>query len=94
MGAAAVVSLLTIYSMTKIWSEAFWKPTPEAALAESSVEPASAPPWTMLAPIALLALITVAMGLAAGPVFAFAERAAAQLADPAVYVEAVLGERR
>jgi len=26
---AAVVGLLTVYSMTKIWGEAFWKPAPE-----------------------------------------------------------------
>ncbi len=27
--AALVVSLLTLFSMTKIWAEAFWKPAPE-----------------------------------------------------------------
>jgi len=37
------------------------------------------------------ALVTVAIGLGAGPVFDLASRAAQQLADPSAYVTAVLG---
>jgi len=81
------VSLLTLFSMTKLWNEAFWKELPE----ESAV--AAAPvPWTLLGPVVALAAITVAVGLGAGPVFDLASRAAAQLADPSQYVRAVLGE--
>ena len=81
------VSLLTLYSMTKLWNEAFWKEPPE----ESAV--AAAPvPWTLLGPVVALAAITVAVGLGAGPVFDLASRAAAQLVDPSQYVRAVLGE--
>jgi multicomponent Na+:H+ antiporter subunit D len=88
VAAAAVVSLLTIYSMTKIWSEAFWKDAPEEH-PEREHGPAS-----MVLPIALLAAVTVGMGLAAGPVFDLAERAAEQLIDPRAYVDAVLGGGR
>lgn len=81
------VSLLTLFSMTKLWNEAFWKEPPE----ESAV--AAAPvPWTLLGPVVALAAITVAVGLGAGPVFDLASRAAAQLADPSQYVRAVLRE--
>jgi multicomponent Na+:H+ antiporter subunit D len=81
------VSLLTLYSMTKLWNEAFWKEPPE----ESAV--AAAPvPWTLLGPVFALATITVAVGLGAGPVFDLASRAAAQLVDPGQYVRAVLGD--
>ena len=84
---ALAVSLLTLFSMTKLWNEAFWKEPPEGrAVATARV------PWTLLGPVVALAAITVAVGLGAGPVFDLASRAAAQLADPAQYVRAVLGE--
>jgi multicomponent Na+:H+ antiporter subunit D len=85
-GLALAVGLLTLYSMTKIWNEAFWKEPPGgSAVAAVPV------PWTLLGPVAALAAITVAVGLGAGPVFDLASRAAAQLADPGAYVRAVLG---
>jgi multicomponent Na+:H+ antiporter subunit D len=84
---ALAVSLLTLYSMTKLWNEAFWKEPAEERV------PAAAPvPWTVLGPVVALAAITLAVGLGAGPVFDLASRAAAQLADPSRYVGAVLGE--
>jgi multicomponent Na+:H+ antiporter subunit D len=80
------VSLLTLYSMTKLWNEAFWKPAPtDVAEATASV------PLTLLGPVLALAAVTVAVGLGAGPVFDLASRAAAQLSDPSQYVAAVLG---
>jgi multicomponent Na+:H+ antiporter subunit D len=83
------VSLLTLYSMTKIWNEAFWKKAPETG--EGAAAAAGADIRAPLLPVALLAAITVLVGLAAGPVFGVAERAGAQLAHPAGYIEAVLG---
>jgi multicomponent Na+:H+ antiporter subunit D len=83
------VSLLTLYSMTKLWNEAFWKPAPTdvgaGAAATASV------PLTLLGPVLALATVTVAVGLGAGPVFDLASRAAAQLSDPSQYIAAVLG---
>jgi multicomponent Na+:H+ antiporter subunit D len=83
--AALVTGLLTIYSMTKIWGEAFWKPHPGGAV------PATAAPRAMVAPIAALAACTVVIGLFAQPFLAVAERAAAELTEPARYIRAVLG---
>ena len=85
--AALVTGLLTIYSMTKIWGEAFWKPHPDGAV------PATAAPRAMVAPIAALAACTVVIGLFAQPFLAVAERAAAELTEPARYITAVLGAR-
>jgi multicomponent Na+:H+ antiporter subunit D len=85
-GVALGVGLLTLYSMTKIWNEAFWKEAPEGAPAAGRL------PLTLVLPVALLAASTLAMGILAGPVFDLASRAAAQLADPSHYVRAVLGE--
>jgi multicomponent Na+:H+ antiporter subunit D len=86
----AAVGLLTVFSMTKIWGEAFWKPHPGTP----------APPLTgreralLLGPVAGLALITVAIGLWPAPLFDFARAAAEELLDPAAYVAAVLGGPR
>jgi multicomponent Na+:H+ antiporter subunit D len=85
-GIALVVSLLTLYSMTKLWNEAFWKEPPHATVAATA-----SIPWTLIGPVTALAAITVAVGLGAGPVFDLASRAGAQLADPSRYVRAVLG---
>ena len=85
-----VVSLLTLFSMMKIWSGVFWSP--------AEAEPDSTPhavgrlggPWLMIAPTAVLAALTLCIALAAGPLYAFSERAAADLLDPAGYVSEVL----
>jgi len=47
----------------------------------------------MMAPIGVLAVLTIAVGLVAGPVFDIALRSAEQLLDRRDYVEAVLGVR-
>ena len=86
---ALAVSLLTLYSMTKIWNEAFWKPAPSDA-ARCRGAPARIPA-TLFGPVLALAAVTVAVGLGAGPVFELAARAAAQLSDPSQYIAAVLG---
>lgn len=92
--AALGVGLLTLFSMTKIWAEAFWneetksRPDPENAKA---AEPRAAR-LLLLGPIAMLAALTVAMGFAAEPIFTLTIRAAAQLMDPTGYIQAVLGE--
>jgi multicomponent Na+:H+ antiporter subunit D len=95
VAAALVVSLLTLLAISRIWSEVFWKPLPErsatvAANGRRRLEPGWAPLLPRLPIVALVALI-VALGLAAGPAFELATRAAEQLADPAGYRQAVLG---
>ncbi|MCW5767433.1 MAG: Na+/H+ antiporter subunit D [Phycisphaeraceae bacterium] len=88
---ALVVSILTLYSMTKIWAEAFWKGPARREDEAESVTKDAVPP-SMLLPVATLAAITVAVGLFAGPIFDIASRAAAQLLDKEGYVRAVLGD--
>lgn len=83
---ALAVSLATLLSMTKIWSEAFWKPAPEPAPAfERSTRE------SLWIPVVSLALLTLAIGAGAGAMFEISLRAAAQLLDPAGYIDAVLG---
>lgn len=83
---AALVGLLTVLSMVKIWSEAFLKPAPAATPAAGDT---SFSPW-MLAPVLALALATVVLGLLMEPVFRYALYAADQLLAPQEYIEAVL----
>ena len=89
-GVALVVGLLTIYSMTKIWAEAFWKahpdgidPTPDRINAGQR--------RALVLPIAFLATLTIIIGFFPQPFIGFAETSAAQLLDPTAYVTTVLG---
>lgn len=92
VGVALAVSLLTLYSMTKIWQEAFWKPLPAEEPLSSGASPQERPGLAlMLAPIVMLAGLTVVIGLGASPVFDVMFAAAEQLMDPSAYIEAVLG---
>ncbi len=47
-------------------------------------------PLLMLVPTAVLAALTLGIGLAAGPLYRYSDRAAADLVDPAHYRAAVL----
>ncbi|MEM9709540.1 MAG: Na+/H+ antiporter subunit D [Pseudomonadota bacterium] len=89
-GVALLVGLLTIYSMTKIWSQAFWEPHPDGENPTLAALPAGERA-AMVVPIMGLAAVTIAIGLAPQPFIAFAEDAAAQLLDPTDYIAAVTG---
>ncbi|MCU0613685.1 MAG: Na+/H+ antiporter subunit D [Desulfobacterales bacterium] len=88
---AAVVGLLTLYSMTKIWGEAFWKPKPETTDTEIDDKGQAANFW-MLLPIIALALLTITIGLFPMPFLKMAGQAAHELLNPDIYVKAVLGD--
>jgi multicomponent Na+:H+ antiporter subunit D len=78
-----LVSLLTIFSMVKIWAEAFWKKAP------IQTQPNTRNLGFMVAPAVGLAVVTVTIGLATQPFYELALGAANQLADPSAYVAAV-----
>ena len=84
---ALLTGLLTLYSMMKIWMEAFWKATPES----TKIDPGARVPPVMLGVIASLAGLTLLIGFAAEPVWQLAEGAAAELLDSSAYIQAVLG---
>lgn len=82
------VSVLTLFSMTKIWSEAFWKPAPRD---HPEVPALPVAPPAMLIPAAALAGATLLLGLGAEMLLHVATRAAEQLMDPSQYIRTVLG---
>lgn len=74
-----IVSLLTLMSMLKIYAAAFWGPG----------EPQRVPA-RLIAPAAVLALITFAVGMRAQALYSLTSTAASHLTQPARYVGAVL----
>lgn len=89
---ALMVSLLTLFSMTKIWLKAFWSETP-VDVGGREVAIRGVDRVSLYLPTAVLAALTVVIGLLAGPVVELSVAAANQLMEPAGYVQAVLGGR-
>ncbi len=89
---ALVASILTMVSMTKIWSGVFWgdpdeAPPLPAALGATRLRP----PALMTAATLATVGITLAIAVFAGPIFDMATRAAESALDNTAYVEAVMG---
>jgi multicomponent Na+:H+ antiporter subunit D len=100
VGVSVGVSLLTVFALMKIWTGVFWAPV---EVAEGDDEPHAVPapaaarsrlggPALMVVPTAVLALGTVVLGLASGPLYDLSTRAATDLVDTRPYVTAVLGD--
>jgi multicomponent Na+:H+ antiporter subunit D len=87
------VSILTLFSMIKIWTEVFWKPDPKRGNADTLVLPPVAASL-LLAPIVLMSVLMVVIGVGAELFFSLASEAAGQLMNPQAYIEAVLGAQR
>jgi multicomponent Na+:H+ antiporter subunit D len=70
---ALIVGALTLYSMSIVWTDAFWRSPPKTAPRTRGVPPA------MVGAMALLAACTLGVGLAVEPVSGFARAAAEQM---------------
>lgn len=90
-----LVSLLTLFSMIRIWVGAFWNPAvdpaPPAELRHDPPVGRLGGPVAMVVPTAMLVVASLGIAAAAGPIYAFSERAARDLLDPARYVAKVIG---
>ncbi|MDE0642705.1 MAG: proton-conducting transporter membrane subunit [bacterium] len=82
VGVSLGVSLLTFYSMTKIWAAAFW------GEARESVDRAGI---GMLTVVGLVVAASIGVAALAGPLIELSTRAASELLDPNIYIDAVLG---
>jgi multicomponent Na+:H+ antiporter subunit D len=91
-GISLVVSLLTLYSMTKIWAGVFWgEPQEPPPLPSARGEGKLRAPKLMNAATLGLVGITLAIAIFAQPLWDLSERAAQDLLDPAqVYIQVVL----
>ena len=86
---ALLVSLLTLFSMTKIWAEVFWKPEPQESNRSFKKDKTY---YSMLLPIIFMAALTVVISLYTEPFLNIAFQGADQLLNPSLYIKAVLGE--
>lgn len=93
---ALFAGILTLFSMTKIWGEVFWKEQGSGGSPESSLPGplVGGQRLAYFAPIIGLAALTVFIGITVEPLMSVALRAADQLANPALYINAVLLGRR
>lgn len=82
---ALLVGLLTLFSMLKIFIYAFW------GKQVHTNEQAKISTWKLLLPIMPLVILTIALGLAAEPIFTYSLEVAEQLLSPEEYIQAVLG---
>jgi multicomponent Na+:H+ antiporter subunit D len=83
---AVVTSFLTLYSMSKIWSYAFWGERRQTA--------APLAYRGMMLPTAVLVAFTIVMGVVAQPFLGLASRAADTLTKPDEYIRVVLGAKQ
>lgn len=87
VGFAIATAMLTLYSMIKIWNEAFLKKPPENEETELKISNLK---FGQVLPSIILGAASILMGLFAAKVFGFTMEAANQLFDPTLYIETVL----
>jgi multicomponent Na+:H+ antiporter subunit D len=88
---ALIVSLLTLFSMMRIWMGAFWSPPEDHAAPLRPRRPSrGGGPVLMVAPTAALVACSLVIAAAAGPIYALSERTARELLNRNEYVESVL----
>ncbi|BAC13950.1 Na+/H+ antiporter subunit D [Oceanobacillus iheyensis] len=85
-GVALLVGLLTLFSMMKIFSYAFW------GKQKHTEEQANIPIGKLLLPVVPLVALTIILGFAAEPIFTYSLDVAEQIMDPSNYIESVLKE--
>ncbi|SHI75750.1 multisubunit sodium/proton antiporter, MrpD subunit (TC 2.A.63.1) [Rubritalea squalenifaciens DSM 18772] len=86
-----LVGIFTLFSMTKIWAEAFWKNHPDADKPHTMEQQPNLPlEPSLVAPCVVLSLMTLAIGLYSEPLFELAELASKQLLSPDLYIQHVL----
>lgn len=85
-GIAVFTGLLTLYSMIKIWNEAFLKKQPEG-VNENELNQIG---FLDMLPSIILGLVSILMGIFANQIYDFTLHAAEQLISPANYINSVL----
>jgi multicomponent Na+:H+ antiporter subunit D len=82
---AILTGLFTLFSMIKIWNEAYWKKMPDDVKTDNKI------PSSTIAATTLLAVAVILLGVFAGPVLQVCLEAGEQIVQPEFYINAVLG---
>lgn len=85
-----VTSLLTLFSMMKIWRYAFWG-TPDETRGSGTPLEAGRETLAMSAGFGVVVVLSLCVMVGASPLMDFSLAAAEQLLDPTIYTTAVLG---
>lgn len=89
---ALFVGLFTLFSMTKIWIEVFWKRTPDENQNNGKIiKSANLPCGYMLTGSIILTIAIILMGVLAEPIITYCEKAATDLLNNQKYINFVLG---
>ncbi len=92
-GTALLVGLLTVFSMSKIWNEVFWKKADNEINEQNEIEQQEITKqvkYLYCIPIAILTVLSLIIGFIAEPFYQLAVEAADQLLEPDAYIRAVL----
>ncbi|MDO9590958.1 MAG: proton-conducting transporter membrane subunit, partial [Microcella sp.] len=101
IGAGALVSLLTLYTLVRVWNLAFWRPSDdvagdesrllreveEAPLSTSTIAQTKTTPRLMTLSTAAMVAVGISLTLFAGPLYALSDRAAENLDGPEPYIQ-------
>ncbi|WP_439185217.1 proton-conducting transporter transmembrane domain-containing protein [Carboxylicivirga taeanensis] len=87
VAAAILTAMFTLYSMIKIWNEAFLKEDPQS---NPNIINHKELYGFHLLPSVILALVSIGMGIFAAPFFEYTLQAANELIDPNEYIQRVL----
>jgi multicomponent Na+:H+ antiporter subunit D len=91
IGVSLLVGLLTLFSMTKIWNEVFWKNDPDRHGNDMLPSLPLSNKIALVLPIVFLGICTLIIGFSAEPFFQVAAEAADQLLNPSGYIKSVMG---
>jgi len=102
IGAGALVSLLTLYALVRVWNLAFWRGADEVEGYQSElltnlseaphgvkVKKSRTTPRLMIASTGAMVALGVALTVFAGPLYSIASRAGENLEGPSFYVDIV-----
>jgi multicomponent Na+:H+ antiporter subunit D len=87
---AVGTAMLTLYSMIKIWSEAFLKVDPNN---NQEADDLIKPKFLEVLPSIILGLASILIGIFAATFFHYTMEAANQLLDPSQYIDSVLNSK-
>lgn len=91
IGGIILGSFVTLYVIAKLWSQVFWKAASEDIIIQDNFKLLNLQKKVLLvAPIALLAMCTLYIGLNAEMIINVSSRIAGELLDPALYIKAVM----
>lgn len=91
VGVSLFVSILTLFSMTKIWGEVFWKNNP--GIVEPAIENQRQlwkVKWLMVVPVIVMTVLILVLGFFPDTFIEISKNAAEQLINPQEYIQTIL----